>query len=251
MCRILKTAAITLLITTVAATVSAQQSYKWVLGVNGGAMVYQGDLAPSAFGSYKTAALTGGITLGRIINPYFAVRASAVFGKLEGDDAKYSEPSWRQSRAFNFSTPVTEFAAHFLWNPAGNNSNEMGFRVTPYLFAGAGVSFFNINRDFSKMDTTVFRLSSKQQLGLKRDTAVNTPRSLLVLPVGAGLAFYLSPRWSLNVETNFRYTFSDYLDGFSYAANQNQRDFYHTHTIGLLYRFGGGGSDNRLGCPKY
>jgi hypothetical protein len=36
------------------------------------------------------------------------------------------------------------------------------------------------------------------------------------------------------------------VDGFSYAADPNQKDFYHSHTIGLVYRFG---KNNQLDCP--
>jgi hypothetical protein len=246
-----KATAFSLLFSFVVLGATAQQSYKWMVGVNAGAMIYQGDLAPSVLGSYKTPSLTVGISAARILNAYFAVRINAVAGTLRGDDAKYSTPSWRQYRNFNFSTPVREFSAQVVWNPFGNNSNEIGMRVTPYLFGGAGVSVVNIQRDYSKMDTTVFTFSSKQQVGLKQDTATNPPHAIFVLPVGAGLSFYLSPRWSLNVEANFRYTFTDYLDGFSYAANPNQKDFYHTQTVGLFYRFGGGAGNNKLGCPKY
>ncbi len=235
-----------------AAKAQAQQSYKWMIGVNGGAMIYQGDLTPSPFGSYPTASLTLGISAARILNSYFAVRGSLSVGNLRGDDASYSTPAWRKARNFSFSTPVSELAAQLVWNPFGNNSNELGLRVTPYLFGGAGLSFLHINRDYSRMDTTVFSYSSKQQTGLRIDSAVVPPRSILVLPVGIGLSFYLAPRWSINAETSFRYSFTDYLDGFSYAANPNQKDFYHTHTIGLVYRLGGSGAaGDKLGCPKF
>ena len=232
-------------------SVQAQNGYKWMAGINGGVIIYQGDLTPSPLGSYKTATPVIGFSIARIMNPYFAIRGNAVFGKLKGDDAVYDNPAWRKSRALNFSTPVTELTAQVLWNPFGNNSNELGMRFTPYLFAGAGVSFINVNRDFSRMDTTVFSFNSKTQAGLQQDAAVTPPRSLFVLPVGAGLSYYLGSRWSLNYELNFRYTFSDYLDGFSYSANPNQKDYYHSHTVGLQYRFGGngGGGTDKLGCP--
>jgi hypothetical protein len=232
--------------------VHGQSGYKWMVGVNAGAMIYQGDLTPSALGSYKTSSFSFGISAAKIMSPYFAIRANAVFGKLRGNDAAYKNPPWRQYRNFNFTSPVTEFNAQLIWSPYGNNSNETGQRLTPYLFGGAGVSFTNISRDYSRMDTTVFIFSSKEQNGLKMDNAKSLPRTLFVLPVGAGLSYYLSPHWSLNYELTFRYTFTDYLDGFSYAANPNQKDYYHTHTMGLVYRFGGnGGGDGKdnLGCP--
>jgi hypothetical protein len=243
-----KTAIAAILFFVIATSLQAQNGYKWMAAINGGLLIYQGDLTPSAVGSYKTASPVVGFSFARIINPYFAIRGNAAFGKLKADDAAYNNPAWRKSRALNFSTPVTELSAQVVWNPFGNNSNELGMRLTPYIFAGAGVSFVNIKRDYSKLDTTVFAFNSKTTAGLVQDLADNTPRSLFIMPVGAGLSYYLSKRWSLNYELNFRYTFTDYLDGFSYVANPRQKDYYHSHTIGLVYRFGGNGND-KFGCP--
>jgi len=223
-----------------------KEENKWQAGINGGLMIYQGDLTPSPLGSYKTVRPTAGVYISRILNPYFAIRANAAFGSLKGDEAKYNNPSWRKFRALNFSTPLSELSGLLVWNPFGNNNNELGLRFTPYLMGGAGVAFLNISRDYSKMDTVVFSRSTKQRQGLGVDSVHSLPRSLFVLPIGAGVAYYLSPRFSLTFETMFRYTFTDYLDGFSYAADPEQRDFYHTHTIGLVYRFG---KKNELDCP--
>lgn len=234
-----------------------QQSYKWMVGVNGGIFVYQGDLVPSALGSYRTAQPVFGFSVTRIINSSFAVRGNAAFGKLYGNDNKFSTPFWRQYRRLSFSTPVKEFSAQLVWNLYSNNSNETGQRFSPYVFIGAGISSLNITRDYSNIDTTFFPWSSKQQTGLRRDTTVTPPRSAFVLPMGAGVSYYLGERWSLNYEFNFRYMFTDYLDGFSYVANPNLKDFYHSHTLGIMYRFGGGdGSSSgkngdKLGCPKF
>ena len=119
-----------------------KEERKWQVGINGGLMIYQGDLTPSAFGSYKTAMPTVGLYISRILNPYFAVRANAAFGSLKGDDARYSDPSWRKLRAFNFSTPVTEITGLLVWNPFGNNNNEIGIRSHP-VFAGWCRSYFS------------------------------------------------------------------------------------------------------------
>lgn len=223
-----------------------KEETKWQVGINGGLMVYQGDLTPSALGSYKTVRPTIGLYVSRILNPYFAIRANAAFGSLKGDEAKYSSPSWRKFRALNFSTPVTEISGLLVWNPFGNNNNEIGLRFTPYLMGGAGISFLNISRDYSKMDSVAFPSSSKQRQGLGIDSVHALPGSAFILPVGAGVAYYLSPKFSLTFETIFRYTFTDYLDGFSHSADPNQKDSYHSHTIGIVYRFG---KKNQLDCP--
>ena len=226
--------------------VAQKEERKWQAGINGGLMIYQGDLTPSPLGSYKTAKPAFGVYVSRILNPYFAIRANAAFGSLRGDEARYSNPSWRKLRSLNFSTPVTEITGLLVWNPFGNNNNELGMRLTPYLMGGAGAAFLNISRDYSKMDSVAFPSSSKQRQGLGLDSIHSLPRSLFVLPLGAGVAYYLSPNFSLTFETMFRYTFTDYLDGFSHAADPNQKDFYHSHTIGLIYRFG---KKNQLDCP--
>lgn len=247
----LKTGITTILFSASVLFSNAQDGYKWMVSINGGIMVYQGDLTPSLLGSFKTASPVFGFSVSRVLSPYFAVRGNAAFGKLRGNDAAYSNPAWRKSRALNFSTPVTELSAQLVWNPFGNNSNELGMRLTPYLFAGAGAGFLSIARDYSKMDTTVFSSGTKAQTGLRQDAAIVPPRSLFALPAGAGLSFYLGPRWSLNYELAFRYAFSDYLDGFSNVANPARKDFYHSHTVGLVYRFGGGSNavSDKLGCP--
>ncbi|MEO5891508.1 MAG: DUF6089 family protein [Ferruginibacter sp.] len=219
---------------------------KWQVGVNGGIFVYQGDLTPTDVGSYKTTKPAFGVYVSRILNPSFLLRTNLAVGKLYGNDAKYNTPVWRQQRNFNFTTPVTEISALLVWNMMGNNSNEMGQRFSPYIFGGVGVNFIKVNRDASNFNTHYFASLTNVTNGLRADMNRSTPGAALVVPVGLGMQFYLTPKLSLTAETSFRYTFTDYLDGFSLGANPNKKDFYHSHTIGLLYRFGKG---NRLGCP--
>lgn len=233
--------------TAVSTNAQIKSSYKWMIGVNGGVMIYQGDLTPSAYGSYKTPSGAFGINVSRILNPYFAVRGNLVFGGLKGNDSAYANPSWRRHRNLQFSSPVTELSAQLVWNPFGNNSNETGQRVTPYFFAGMGYSNLSVKRDYSRFDTTTFNYKTSQSSGLKRDIVRRPPGSVLVLPVGVGLSFYMSPKFSLTLETSFRYTFNDYIDGFSYAGNPKTNDYYHTNTIGLVYRFG---KTDPYECPK-
>ena len=81
---------------------------KYEVGLSGGVMVYQGDLTPQTLGSYKTMKPQFALHIYRIISPSFSVRLNVNRGKLYGDDAKYTNPEWRQQRNFNFTTPVTD-----------------------------------------------------------------------------------------------------------------------------------------------
>lgn len=219
---------------------------KWQVGINGGIFVYQGDLTPSDAGSYKTIKPGFGLHVSRVINRSILLRTNIAFGKLYGNDSLYITPAWRKERNYNFVTPVTEISELVVWNMFGNNSNELGQRFSPYLFGGVGVSFLKIRRDTSNFNNHYFAAASNLVNGLRSDMARSTPKTALVLPFGLGMEFYITPKFSLTAETNFRFTLTDYLDGFSLGANPDKNDFYHSHSVGLIYRFGKG---NQLGCP--
>jgi hypothetical protein len=219
---------------------------KWQAGIAGGAAVYMGDLTPSVTGAFKMASPTLQLYVNRVLNPYFAIRANVTIGALRGDDSAYSNPAWRRQRNFMFSTPLTEASALMVWSPYGNHNNELGLKITPYILAGAGMAFVNISRDYSRMNREVFSEGTKAQQGLIIDSAHALPSVLPVLPFGAGLQYYISSKLSFTAEALVRFTFTDYLDGFKYAANPDRGDMYHTLTLGLLFRFGG---KSNTDCP--
>jgi hypothetical protein len=225
---------------------------KWEVGVNVSAFIYQGDLAPSKIGSYKTPGAGFGIYANRILNDWFSLRTSFVFGELRGDDSKYASPAWRQQRNLNFRTSVYEFSEMIVWNILGNNYDRSngydrtGSRLTPYLFGGIGYSFLHIRRDASKFNTHYFVAGSKEAVGLAADEAHSLPKGIPVIPVGAGVRYGLSQALSATAEIAYRATFTDYLDGFSKVANPSRNDHYYSVSVGLVYRFG---TINTLKCP--
>lgn len=216
---------------------------KYEVGLSGGVFVYQGDLTPQPLGSYKTMKPQLALHIYRILSPAFSVRLNINRGKLYGDDAKYSSPEWRQQRNFNFTTPVTELSLQGVWSFL----NARSPRFSPYLFAGAGFSFLKIKRDWSNINTTVFGDGSDVQNNLAIDAAKKLPRVIPVVPVGAGVRYALNDRFSLIGETSYRLSFTDYLDGFSKAANPSKNDHYLSHSIGIVYSFNK--KNKTLGCP--
>lgn len=98
------------------------------------------------------------------------------------------------------------------------------------------------------MDPAVFGESSDVQAGLAVDAAKTLPRIIPVVPVGAGVRYALSDRFSLTAETSYRLSFTDYMDGFSKSANPDKNDHYLSHSIGIIYSFGK--KDKKLGCPS-
>lgn len=219
---------------------------KWQVGVNAGIFIYQGDLTPSPLGSYRTLSPGFGLYVSRILSPSFILRTNFARGSIKGADAAYASPWWRKERNFKFSSPVTEISELLVWNILRNNSNEEGYRFSPYVYGGLGLTLLNVKRDYSGMNPTVFAENNEVMSGLATDFSRRTPRAMLSLPAGLGVEYYLTPKIALTAETAFRITFTDYLDGFSKAANPRRKDYYHSHTVGLVYKFG---SKNDYDCP--
>lgn len=226
--------------------VNAQTSL-YQVGIGVGTYVYQGDLTPTRVGSLAT--MKPGINLygSRLLTSSLSARLQLSIARLKGDDAKYSHPEYRQQRNFNFTTPLVEAAASIVWNPLRSNFDGIRApRLTPYLSAGVGLSWVRINRDYSNFNPAYFGSESWVVTGLNADIAHRTPRLLPVIPVGAGLQYELTPQWSLTADASYRFTFSDYLDGFSQAANPALKDRYLSTSIGIQYKIG---SDRGIKCP--
>jgi hypothetical protein len=214
---------------------------KYQLGFTAGMFIYQGDLTPSRFGSFKTATFAGNIFLNRILNSSFLLRTSLAFGKLRGDDAKYSSPAWRQQRNFNFSSPVIEISELLVYHPLRNDRT-----LSPYIFGGPGLGWLNITRDWSKFNSEFFNAEPNVQAGLSEDIAHATPHLLPVALLGAGVEYDYSKKLSFIAESSYRFTLSDYVDGFSKAANPAKYDHYQNYSVGLIYKFGKKGA---VDCP--
>lgn len=215
---------------------------KLELGLTAGTFIYQGDLTPSQFGSYRTLRPAVNLFINRILNPSFSLRTSLFYGGLNGNDAAYKYPEWRQQRGFNFITHPLELTEMIVWNAWNNNR-----KITPYAFGGIGFSLLNIRRSWSNFNTEYFSAHGEDLYSrLQEDIAHKTPKILPVVPVGIGVQVVVSKKLSLIGETSYRLTRTDYLDGFSKAANPAFYDHYQSHTIGVLYKFG---KSSNLDCP--
>jgi hypothetical protein len=219
---------------------------KYEIGAKAGVFVYQGDLAPSDAGSYKTLRPQFGLFVSRLLSSSFAVRLNFDAGSVHGDDGKYSSPWWRRDRNFRFTSPVYELTAQLVLDLLGRNYDRPAKSLSPYLFVGAGYSFLSVHRDWSRMNTTVFTAESDAVAGLAVDSATSLQHGTVTFPVGLGIRYALTQKISLIAESSFRFIPTDYLDGFSHAANPNKNDHYYSHSVGIVYSFG---KKNSWDCP--
>ena len=213
---------------------------KFEIGLTGGVFIYQGDLTPSAIGSYRTWRPAVNLFVTRILNSSFSLRTSLFYGGLRGNDAAYSNPAWRKQRAFNFNGSALELSELLVWNAWNTNR-----KFTPYVFGGIGLSFLNIKRDYSNFNGEFF-LNEDLGSRLTEDISHRPPKLIPVVPIGIGFQYSLMKNLSLIGETAYRLTRIDYLDGFSKAGNPDLYDHYQSHTVGVLYKFG---KKHNLNCP--
>ncbi|MEP6712748.1 MAG: DUF6089 family protein [Ferruginibacter sp.] len=218
---------------------------KYEMGINLGGYIYQGDLTPHRFGSIETIKPGIGISGTRIISRDLSARLLFNIAKLKGDESVYKNPDYRRQRNFAFTTPVKELSLMLHWNILGSNYVERRFE--PYLFVGAGLSFVKVKRDFSRLNSTVFGETSEVAAGLSTDIGTAPPRTIPVFPAGAGVRYNISDRVALNAEAAYRFMHTDYLDGFSHAANPKLTDHYSSISIGAAYKFG---KKDKYGCPR-
>jgi opacity protein-like surface antigen len=215
-------------------------------GLNAGTFIYQGDLTPSRLGSYRTLRPQVGIFGSRLLSSHFSFRLNFDAGSLSGDESKFASPAWRRDRNFKFSSPLYELSGQLVWDLLGRNYSRPAKSLSPYLFAGIGYSYIHVSRDFSAMNTSVFSPESGVPARLAADAAGSNRRGALVFPAGIGLRYALTQKISVIAETSYRFTTTDYLDGFSYAANPAKNDHYQSHSLGIVYSFG---KKNSWDCP--
>jgi len=228
--------------------VSQRAVPKFEIGINAGVFIYQGDLTPSQLGSYKTLKPALNLFVNKILSPLLSLRTNVAIGGLKGDDARYAAPAYRQQRNFSFHSPVFELSELMVADVFKNNMSRSSSGLSPYLFAGLGLSLVNISRDWSRFNAEYFSSEASTISGLSADLQHPSPTLLPVIPVGVGIRYPVSSRISINAETSYRFTFTDYLDGFSKAANDARRDSYLTHTVGVTYQFR---NNSWIKCPTF
>jgi hypothetical protein len=231
---------------TLYSTLHAQYSVpKHEFGLTAGMFIYQGDLTPEKAGAFKSPSLTVNLFYNRLLSRSFSLRTNLAVGRLTASDANYDHPEWRTQRALRFKTRVTELSELLVWNILGNNYSGR-YNLSPYIFGGVGISSLRIRRDWSQFNPDYFAAETKTLEGLGTDTTHRMPTVIPVIPVGAGLRMAISPRLSVMAEASYRFTFTDYLDGFSQVANPNKKDYYSSYSVGLIYTLG---TANTLKCP--
>lgn len=215
----------------------AQIDY-WQGGLFIGATAFSGDINPELTPDISDISLAFGISGKVDVLPKLGFKGSLSYAKLLGDDANYEV---RESRGYRFNTTVFELAGVAEWEPFGSDryysdaggNLVMDKLISPYLYAGVGLAFANLETDFSGYQGVNPVIAQ----GILADRMEGSNQMALIVPVGGGIKFDLTNTISLALDVGVRISFTDYLDGISEAANPDRNDSYILGGLNILYRF--------------
>ncbi|MDY7396257.1 DUF6089 family protein [Aureibaculum sp. 2210JD6-5] len=205
-------------------SISSAQLYEG--GVFLGGSNYIGDIG-SEFYIQPNRIAVGGIAKFNY-TPRITFRATGLYTRLHDSDSR-AQSTFRQNRGLQFRNSILEAALGVEFSFFKYSLSKTGFTQTPYIIAQVGaVNYASIGPGGVS----------------KRTTSV-------VFPVGLGYKMKLMENVGIAIESSFRYTFKDVIDGNNHAitndpnrtfGNPNSKDWYVFTGITIVYAFG------RPGC---
>jgi hypothetical protein len=191
-------------------------------GVMGGITSYIGDINPARI--LYSPSPAAGLFYRINLHPRQAIRMNFLAGGLRANDLDFNN-SYQLNRAASFSGIVGEWSAQFEFNFFDYTTLGRRWNYSPYIAAGAGVSFIN---------TSVFTY-------------------VPVIPFSGGFKILIYKNIGLEAEFGFRKSFYDNFDGlkdFTDPADYgwlHNNDWYTFTGMALTWKM-----YNRLaGCPAY
>lgn len=206
-------------------TTTSVSAQLYEVGAFLGGSNYIGDIGPTTYINPNTIAV-GGIAKFNY-TPRITFRGTLIYTNLLMDDSR-SNNDFRSNRGLKFRNKILEGSLGIEFSFFKYNLSKIGFTQTPYLIAQIGV----VNYATISVDANSKRVTS------------------MVLPFGVGYKMSLARNVGIALETSFRYTFKDAIDGNNHQipgydfGDPNDKDWYVFTGISIVYAFG------RPGCYK-
>jgi hypothetical protein len=182
------------------------------IGLGLGLANYYGDLQPKFFASDGYRPM-GTMVYKFFMSPRIGLRTGLSYAQLTAADSNGRIPI-NQKRNLSFTTNLFEFhgAVEFNFLPI----DVLHRKVTPYIFGGIGVFYFNPFAEDIAGNKHFLRPLSTEGQGLpmypdrKQYSLVN-----MAFPFGGGFKFFIGKTLMVTPEIGFRYTNTDYIDDVS------------------------------------
>jgi OmpA-OmpF porin, OOP family len=202
----------------------------WEIGAAFGASNYSGDVAEKVLEPRATGWHVAVFSRYQLSH-HLAVRLQAGWYGIRGSDANARTPAL-QDRSLRFSTTLASCMLMPEWNFMGikpeNRADVQVFKVIPYLYAGIGMVWM-------RPDLIYFGPPAAfSQRVLYPIPEVEQEYHSWVVPFGFCWRAQYNRRWSVGLDTGFRFAQSDYLDGVKYNGKANH-DWFYTLSATVAY----------------
>ena len=184
----------------------AGKSQDFEAGVFLGVSNYQGDLAPDIVWHESHPAF--GIMAKYNASPYFSFSIGGNYGKISGNDTNNASTKLRN---LSFSTNIYELTSQVEFNFYRFGIGLRPKRITPYVFTGLSVFYFNPETVYNG-ETFTLRLYTTEGQGFKDGQPNSYGNWQFAIPVGGGVKINCGPNWNILVHASYRLTFTNYLD---------------------------------------
>lgn len=175
------------------------------VGIFAGGSYYLGDINPGVH--FQQTRPAGGLIARYNIDTRWSVRASVLVGQVRASDL-FSQAV--DSRNLYFQTLITDISTvgEFNFFPFINGSSKN--YMTPYIFGGASLFFFNPKRKGEKL-----REYGTEGQNISYENRSQYSTRGIAIPFGIGFKYSLTENIGLAFEWGMRKTFTDYIDDIS------------------------------------
>jgi hypothetical protein len=174
------------------------------------------------------------------LDPRYSVKLNGILGFGSGTDV-----GSRNDRGRSYKTTLFEFSGQLEYNLISEVSNLHSSAIfskggmannystfNAYGFIGIGAVYFSP------------KFSDTQTLEAV-DKITGYSNFAAVFPFGLGLKYIFDDRWLANAELGYRFTTSDFIDGYTQTSGSKHKDVYYFLTISIDYRL----KTSRYGFP--
>ncbi len=180
-------------------------------GVTGGAMNCITDLGGKSQ-VFKTSKPSGGFYVGALYQETIGARLQIVWGSVTADDRFARDPAVA-ARNLNFASNISEISLLGEFHPL-SLIPSLNLPVSPYILVGIGTFSFNPYTQLNGTKVFLQPLHTEGE-GFPETGRPNYKLTQLMLPVGVGLSYQVSPLLAVKGELIYRVLNTDYLDDVS------------------------------------
>jgi len=198
---------------------------RFSVGLNAGIMTPFTDIKQKDyFPKFDEMSFGGGLKLEYHFTPVFGLRGQFLMGKLDGRDDS-------QNRSFETELWEANLSGVFSFSKLFSPRWSKNDRIDIYGILGVGMVSYR-SKIYNTVTDELVNSYGYTNNGQDKDSRLTD----LVVPVGLGVRFNLSPRIDLGIESSFRFTQTDKLDAVSRIFSKY--DAYNYTSVGLLIKLG-------------